>query len=130
MAEKSYTADIHQQTRENDNFRKVLFTTKRSQLVVMSIPAGEDIGEETHEGIDQILTIVEGAGEAVLDGTSSAIKAGSVILVPAGMKHNVITKGDQALKLYTMYTPPDHEDGTIHRTKHDAGTDPNEQHDE
>ena len=96
----------------------------------MSIPAGDDIGEETHEGIDQILTIVEGAGETVLDGKSSPVKAGSVILVPAGMKHNVITKGDQALKLYTMYTPPDHKDGTIHRTKHDAETDPNEQHDE
>lgn len=130
MAEKTYATDIHQTTRENDNFRKVLFTTKRSQLVVMSVPAGEDIGEETHEGIDQILTFVEGEGEAVLDGKRSQVKAGSVVVVPAGMKHNFITKGERAMKLYTMYTPPDHKDGTVHRTKHDAETDPNEQHDE
>jgi mannose-6-phosphate isomerase-like protein (cupin superfamily) len=130
MAEKSYITDIHRATRENDNFRKVLFTTELSQLVVMSIPVGDDIGEETHEGIDQILTIVEGAGETVLEGKSSPVNVGSVIVVPAGMKHNVVTKGDKPLKLYTMYTPPDHKDGTIHRTKHDAETDPNEQHDE
>ncbi len=127
MPAKPYTADIHKLTRENANFRKVLFTTKRSQLVVMNIPAGEDIGEETHDGIDQILTIVEGEGETVLSGKKSAVKAGSVIVVPAGVKHNVITKGDKALKLYTMYTPPDHEDGTIHRTKEDAKNDPDEQ---
>lgn len=130
MAEKSYTADINQKARDNNNFREVLFTTERSQLVVMAIPAGEEIGEETHEGIDQILTVVEGMGETVLNGKTSSVKQGSIIVVPAGMKHNVITKGDQALKLYTMYTPPDHKDGTIHRTKHDAEIDPNEQHDE
>lgn len=127
MAEKSFTGDIHQLTRDNNNFRKVLFTTKISQLVVMSIPADEEIGEEVHKGIDQILTIVEGEGETVLEGKKSAVKAGSVIVVPAGMKHNVITKGKKALKLYTMYAPPDHKDGTIHRTKEDAENDPNEQ---
>ncbi len=124
---KKYVADIHQETKDNDNFRKVLFTTKLSQLVVMSIPAGGDIGEETHDGIDQILTIVEGAGETVLSGASTMVQAGSVIVVPAGIKHNVITKGDKPLKLYTVYTPPDHKDGTIHPTKEDAENDPNEQ---
>lgn len=124
---KKYVADIHQETKDNDNFRKVLFTTKLSQLVVMSIPAGGDIGEETHDGIDQILTIVEGAGETVLSGVSTTVQAGSVIVVPAGIKHNVITKGDTPLKLYTVYTPPDHKDGTIHPTKEDAENDPNEQ---
>ena len=127
MADKNYMADITKLTRENDNFRRVLHTTELSQLVVMSVPAGEDIGEEVHDGIDQILTIVEGEGETVLEGKTSAVQAGSVIVVPAGMKHNVITKGARALKLYTVYTPPDHKDGTIHRTKHDAETDPNEQ---
>lgn len=130
MTEKTYITDIHRATRENDNFRKVLFTTKLSQLVVMSIPAGEDIGEETHDDIDQILTIVEGAGEAVLEGKSSEVGVGSSVVVPAGVKHNFITKGGQPMKLYTIYTPPDHKDGTIHRTKHDAETDPNEQEDE
>jgi mannose-6-phosphate isomerase-like protein (cupin superfamily) len=127
MADKNYITDITKLTRENDNFRRVLHTTELSQLVVMRIPAGEDIGEEIHDGIDQILTIVEGEGETVLEGKSRAVQAGSIIVVPAGMKHNVITKGDRALKLYTVYTPPDHKDGTIHRTKHDAETDPNEQ---
>ncbi len=95
MAEKTYIADIHQATRDNDNFRKVLFTTERSQLVVMSIKPGEDISEETHEGIDQILTFVEGEGEAVLAGKHSSVKAGSVAVVPAGVKHNFITKGER-----------------------------------
>ena len=124
---KKYVADIHRETKDNNNFRKVLFTTKLSQLVVMSIPAGGEIGEETHDGIDQILTIVEGEGETVLSGVSSNVQAGSVVVVPAGIKHNVITKGDKPLKLYTVYTPPDHKDGTIHRTKEDAENDPNEQ---
>lgn len=130
MAKKTFSADIQQTARDNDNFRKVLFTTKQSQVVVMSVPAGEEIGEETHEGIDQILTFVAGEGEAVLAGKHSKVKPGSIVVVPAGTKHNFITKGEQAMKLYTVYTPPDHKDGTVHRTKHDAEIDPNEQHDE
>jgi mannose-6-phosphate isomerase-like protein (cupin superfamily) len=81
---------------------------------------GEELGEETHEGIDQVLMFVEGEGEAVLDGERRAVRAGSVVVVPAGTLHNFITKGDAPLKLYTVYTPPEHPDGTIHKTKEEA----------
>jgi mannose-6-phosphate isomerase-like protein (cupin superfamily) len=120
MASKAYAEDVVRLARENENFRQVLFTTERSQLVLMAIPAGEEIGEETHEGIDQVLAFVEGEGEAVIEGAGSPVRAGSVVVVPGGTRHNFITKGDQALKLYTVYTPPEHPDGTIHRTKEEA----------
>lgn len=118
--QKVYAEDVVGLARQNENFRRVLFTTERSQLVLMSIPAGEEIGEETHEGIDQVLMFVEGEGEAVLNGERRAVRAGSVVVVPAGTLHNFITKGDAPLKLYTVYTPPEHPDGTIHRTKEEA----------
>ncbi len=128
MAEKPYASDIDQITLENDNFRKVLFTTKISQLVVMSVPAGGEIGEETHDGIDQVLKLVAGEAEVTLDGKKSTAGAGSIVVVPSGTKHNFVTKGDEPMKIYSIYTPPDHKDGTIHRTKEDADNDPNEQH--
>ncbi len=115
---------------KNDYFRRVLLTTELSQLVVMSIQPGEDIGEETHDGIDQILSIVSGAGAAMIEGVTSPVKAGSVVVVPAGTRHNFVNTGKEPLKLYTVYAPPDHKDGTVHRTKADALTDPNEQHEE
>jgi mannose-6-phosphate isomerase-like protein (cupin superfamily) len=125
---KSYVEMVNKLAKENENFRQVLFTTDLSQLVLMSVEPNDDIGEETHDGIDQILTFVSGTGEAVLDGKKSRIKAGNVVVVPGGVKHNFINKGDEPLKLYTVYTPPEHKDGKIHRTKEDAENDPDEEH--
>jgi mannose-6-phosphate isomerase-like protein (cupin superfamily) len=115
-----YADDVAELARRNENFRQVLFTTGRSQLVLMAIRAGEEIGEETHDDVDQVLAFVEGEGEAVLGGARRAVRAGSVVVVPAGTLHNFVTKGDAALKLYTVYTPPEHPDGTLHRTKAEA----------
>ena len=126
---KIFNKDVIKLAGENENFREVLFTTELSQLVLMSIKPGEDIGEETHDGIDQVLSFVSGTGEAIIEGESSPVKTGSIVIVPAGTKHNFINKGNEPMKLYTFYAPPDHKDGTIHRTKEDALKDPNEQHD-
>lgn len=115
-----YAEDVTELARRNEDFRRVLFTTERSQLVLMAIRAGEEIGEETHDDVDQVLAFVGGEGEAVLDGASSPVRAGSVVVVPAGTLHNFITKGDATLKLYTVYTPPEHPDGTVHHTKAEA----------
>lgn len=115
-----FNVDIKKSALENSNFRKVLYTGPHSQLVVMSIPVGGDIGEETHSTIDQILFFVEGSAEAILNGESSAVVEGSVVFVPAGTKHNFKNSGDKNLKLYTIYSPPGHKDGTIHTTKADA----------
>jgi len=130
MKKQNFNDDIIGLAKENENFRKVLFTTGLSQLVVMSLKPGEDIGEETHDGIDQVLTFVSGAGEAVIEGESRPVKTGSIVVVPAGTRHNFINKGGEPMKLYTVYAPPDHKDGTIHRTKEDALKDPNEQHED
>ena len=130
MKRGNFNEDIVKLAQKNDYFRRVLLTTELSQLVVMSIQSGEDIGEETHDGIDQILSIVSGAGAAIIEGVTSPVKAGSVVVVPAGTRHNFVNTGKESLKLYTVYAPPDHKDGTVHRTKADALTDPNEQHEE
>lgn len=130
MKKKNFNDDITRLAKDNENFRTVLFTTELSQLVVMSLKPGEDIGEETHDGIDQVLTFVAGAGEAVIEGESRPVKTGSIVVVPAGTLHNFINKGGEPMKLYTVYAPPDHKDGTVHRTKADALTDPNEQHED
>ena len=130
MKKSNFNEDILKLARENDYFRRVLLTTELSQLVVMSILPGEDIGEETHDGIDQILSIVSGSGAAMIEGETGSIKAGSIVVVPAGTRHNFVNTGNEPLKLYTVYAPPDHKDGTVHRTKADALTDPNEQHEE
>jgi mannose-6-phosphate isomerase-like protein (cupin superfamily) len=126
----NFNEDIVKLARKNDYFRQVLLTTELTQIVVMSIQPGEDIGEETHDGIDQILSFVEGQGAAMIEGETSPVKTGSVVVVPAGTRHNFVNTGKEPLKLYTVYAPPDHKDGTVHRTKADALTDPNEQHEE
>lgn len=130
MAKNNYNQDVSKLAKENENFRQVLFTTERSQLVLMSVAPGDDIGEETHDDTDQILSFVAGSGEAVIEGESRPIAAGSVVVVPAGTRHNFINQGGEPLKLYTVYVPPNHKDGTVHRTKQDALKDPNEQHEE
>jgi len=119
---KGYINNIEKETKENTNFRKVLYTAKNTQLVVMHLNSGEEIGEETHT-LDQFLRVEEGSGMAILDGVETQIESEFAIIVPAGTKHNVINKGAGPMKLYTLYSPPEHKDGTIHVTKADAVAD-------
>src|SRR5918994_6477539 len=104
---------------ENTDFRREILTNEHSQLVLMSIEPGDDIGEETHE-VDQVLVFVKGKGEAVLEGQKSAIEGGSLVSVPAGTLHNFINTGSEPLKLFTIYSPPEEAPGTVHRNKDDA----------
>jgi mannose-6-phosphate isomerase-like protein (cupin superfamily) len=116
-----YHVDIDQKTEDNEYFREVLFTGPLSQLVVMSLKPGEDIGQETHPDTDQFIRIEEGTGKALIGGQEYALKDGSAVVIPAGAEHNVInTSATEPLKLYTVYTPPEHPDGTIHKTKAEA----------
>ena len=112
-----FNADIKELAKENTNFRKVIYTGPKSQLVLMSIPAGGDIGLETHPNTDQILFFVEGSGEAVLNGETKPIEKHSVFFVPAGTEHNFTNTGGEDMKLYTVYAPPQHPDGTVQTTK-------------
>lgn len=115
-----FEENIKELAKENSYFRHVLYTGAHSQLVVMSIAVGEDIGEETHEGSDQIFVIVDGDGKAVLNGEGKLVQKHDVIFVQAGTRHNIINTGNEALKLYTIYAPSVHKDGIIHKTKADA----------
>lgn len=117
-----FVANIEQLSFENDNFRKVLYTDKNSQLVLMSLLAGEEIGEEVHD-VDQFLRVEKGVGAAILNGVSYELADGSIIIVPAGTKHNLVNTGDEAMKLYTLYMPPHHRDGVIHKTKAEGEAD-------
>lgn len=121
-----YVVNIEEKTEQNGFFRQVLFTTKLSQLVVMALQPGEDIGEEVHEEHDQFIRVEEGTGKAILDGVESDLTDGSAVVIPAGAKHNVINTGDTVMKLYTLYTPPEHMDGTVHQTKAEALADHHE----
>jgi mannose-6-phosphate isomerase-like protein (cupin superfamily) len=105
---------------ENTNFRQVIYTGKYSQMVLMSIPSGEEIGEETHETVDQILFFASGIGEAIVGGKTSAIGKDDAVFVPAGTKHNFINTGSTDLKIYTIYSPPNHPEGTVHKNKAEA----------
>lgn len=116
---KGYVNNIERATVENNLFRKVLYTGKYSQLVLMSLRPGEEIGEEVHE-VDQLLRIEAGSGKAVLDGVEHSVADGSAILIPAGTRHNVINTGEAEMKLYSLYSPPEHKDGTVHATKEEA----------
>ena len=119
---KGYTANIEKLSLENDNFRKVLYTDKNSQLVLMSLLPGEEIGEEVHD-VDQFLRVEKGVGKTILSDISHDIGDGNVIIVPAGTKHNVINTGADSMKLYTLYMPPHHRDGVVHKTKAEAEAD-------
>ena len=112
--------DIERLTRENEDFRREVVTADHSQVVLMTIPVDEEIGEEVHEGIDQLLVFVEGDAEAILEGQSSPVRAGQAVLVPAGTRHNFRNTGAQPLLLWTVYAPPEHPPGTVHRTKAEA----------
>jgi mannose-6-phosphate isomerase-like protein (cupin superfamily) len=117
----AYVTDIEEKTLKNENFREVLHTTSLSQLVVMTLQPGEDIGMEVHGDIDQFLRIEAGNGKAVLDGEEYPLKDGSAVVVAAGVEHNIInTSKDQPLRLYTIYTPPEHPPGTVQATKAEA----------
>lgn len=120
---KGYMDNIERATIENNDFRRVLYTAKHVQLVLMSIPPGGEIGEEVHEEVDQFLRIEAGRGKAILDGVEHAVEDGSAIVVPAGARHNVINTGEEPLKLYTLYAPPNHIIDIVHKTKADADQD-------
>ena len=120
MARNFYSEDVVRLAATNEDFRRVLYTTERSQIVLMAIQPGDEIGEETHEGIDQVLAFVSGEGEAVVEGQRTPVGQGSVVVIPSGTRHNFIATGQAPLKLFTVYTPPEHPDGTVHRTKAEA----------
>ena len=119
---KGYIQDIEDIVGKNEEFRQVLYTAKNCQLVVMTLQVGEDIGMEVHK-LDQFFRIETGSGEAILDGVHTAIKSGFVVLVPAGTKHNILNTGSDPLRLYTIYAPPNHQDGVVHRTRAEAERD-------
>jgi|SRR3989344_1601415 len=116
---KGYVGNIEEATLANNYYRAVLFTGPDSQLVVMALKPGEEIGEEAHD-LDQFLRIEAGEGEVILDGETRPIGDGVAIVVPKGTKHNIRNTGGETLKLYTIYTAPQHQDGTIHKTKEDS----------
>ncbi len=119
---KGFVQDIEKLAVRNSDFRRVLYTAKHCQLVVMSLRPNEEIGEEIHQ-LDQFFRVEEGTGEAILDGVRTAIGAGFAVVVPAGSKHNIVNTGSVALKLYTLYAPPNHRDGVVHHTRQDAEAD-------
>jgi len=119
---KGFVQDIEDLAVKNDEFRRVIYTAKHCQLVLMALKPKEEIGAEVHK-LDQFFRVEEGAGEAVLDGVRTAIRAGFAVVVPAGTKHNIINTGSVPLKLYTLYAPPNHRDGVVHHTREDAEAD-------
>ncbi|MBU3926102.1 cupin domain-containing protein [Patescibacteria group bacterium] len=116
---KGYVINIEKETLDNSNFRKVLYTAPNSQLVVMTLKAGEDIGEEVHE-LDQFIRIEQGKGKAVLNDIEYNIEDNYAVVIPQGTKHNIINTGDDEMKLYTVYSPAEHRDGVVNGTKADA----------
>jgi mannose-6-phosphate isomerase-like protein (cupin superfamily) len=120
---KGYVDDIERLTKENTDFRRVLYTAHSTQLVLMAIPPGGEIGEEVHDKEDQFFRVDSGQGEVLIDGVVHQITDGSAVIVPKGARHNVRNPGAAPLKLYTLYSPPHHRDGTVHRTKADADAD-------
>jgi mannose-6-phosphate isomerase-like protein (cupin superfamily) len=117
--DKTGVRNIPELTRGNNAFRRTIVTGEHAQLVVMTIQPGEEIGEETHEG-DQLLYFVDGVGEAIIEGESSAVGPGDVVFVPAGTLHNFVNTGSEPLRLATVYAPPEHPPGTVHETKAEA----------
>ena len=119
---KGFVHDIESLAIRNVDFRQVLYTAKHCQLVVMALKPKEEIGSEVHK-LDQFFRVEEGSGEAVLDGVRTTIRAGFAIVVPAGATHNIVNTGNTELKLYTLYSPPNHRDGVVHHTRADAEAD-------
>lgn len=117
---KGYHDDIERQTTANDDYRRVLYTGNNLQLVLMTLPPGCDIGSEVHEDRDQFFRFEEGKGEVSVDDNVYQVEDGSGVIVPAGARHNVRNTGDGPLKLYSIYGPPEHQDGVVHSTKEEA----------
>lgn len=118
---KGYITNIERDTLANEDFRRVLFTGPNMQLVLMTLQPGEDIGLETHDDHDQFIRIEAGTGAARLSGEETRLEDGSIVVIPAGVEHNVLnTSRDEPLRLYTLYSPPEHADGTVHRTRENA----------
>ncbi|MDD3826214.1 MAG: cupin domain-containing protein [Anaerolineae bacterium] len=116
-----YVTNIEDKTLDNNYFRQVLFTGPYSQLVVMSLAPGDDIGLETHDDIDQFIRVEAGQGIAILNGEEHDLADGSAVVIPAGTEHNIVNQSQsEPLKLYTIYTPPEHPDGTVHKNKAEA----------
>lgn len=119
-----YSIDIEKKTVDNTYFREVLFTAPNLQLVVMTLKPGEEIGMETHDKGDQFFRVEAGEGEAILDGKTHKLTDGSIVIIPEKVEHNIInTSADKDLKVYTIYTPPEHRDGVVHKTKAEADAD-------
>jgi mannose-6-phosphate isomerase-like protein (cupin superfamily) len=116
----AFNEDIVKRAKSNSYFREVLATGPHSQVVVMSIPPGGEIGAEVHPGIDQVLVFVQGEGQAILNGEKSVVSVDRLVQVPAGTRHNFVNTGKTDLRLYTIYAPPEHAPGTIHKTKAEA----------
>jgi len=125
---KGYVDDIEQATLDNEDFRRVLYTGKHIQLVVMNLPPGCDIGEEVHEDRDQFFRIEEGQGTIWIDGQANRVEDDFGVIVPAGARHNVVNDGAAPLRLYTIYGPPEHRDGIVHKTREDADRDHDNDH--
>ena len=122
---KGFVKNIEDIAVKNEDFRQVLYTARNCQLVVMSLKPKEEIGMEVHH-LDQFFRVEEGIGEAILDGVHHAISAGYAVLVPSGTNHNIINTGSSPMKLYTLYSPPNHRDGVIHHTRLEAESDDEE----
>ena len=115
-----YVSNIEQDTLENEDYRRVLFTGPNMQLVLMTLRPGEEIGLEKHEEHDQFIRVEAGSGTAILGGTKHELSDGVAVVIPAGTEHNIInTSKSEPMRLYTLYSPPEHADGTVHRTKKD-----------
>lgn len=119
----SFQKNILEATKTNTNFRTVLFTGQKSQLVVMDIKPGEEVGLETHDNVEQTLFFLSGQGKAILNGQESTVDAGDVVVVTPGTEHNFVNSGNESLKIYTIYAPANHIDGRIHKTPAEAAAD-------
>jgi mannose-6-phosphate isomerase-like protein (cupin superfamily) len=117
---KGFVGDIEDLTESNSDFRRVIYTGKNLQLVLMCLQPGEEIGEEVHKDRDQFFRVEDGAGEIWIDGHRTKVNEDDAIVVPAGARHNLINNGKKPMRLYTIYGPPEHRDGTVHATKADA----------
>ncbi|WP_313674980.1 cupin domain-containing protein [Mycolicibacterium sp.] len=117
---KGFVGNVEKLTEDNNDFRRVLYTGHNLQLVLMALQPGDEIGEEVHDDIDQFFRIETGEGEVWIDGTPNPVKADDGIVVPQGARHNVVNTGSETLRLYTIYSPPEHIDGTVHVTRADA----------
>ncbi len=125
---KGYVDNIEEATTSNEDFRRVLYTGKNLQLVLMTLQPGEEIGEEVHDDRDQFFRIEDGRGTIYIDGAANQVEDDFAVIVPAGARHNVVNSGDEPLKLYTLYGPPEHKDGVVHKDKAQADRDHENDH--